>query len=219
MKKKSFIITIIALVVIMSVIVTAASVYFSKQARMNLFSGRIEQSGSKPDDPKLVLKIAGESVGQDSSVSNYNEAIFPILTHIESASTAGKTVWKDESGREPLYAPTFMLSAENGEVKGVNYKIVIDGDTSAASALRFGIDVKYYSEETGYKHSLSGVIYLDDTKNFKESTMEVLGDGNVKNGEDIEIRVCAWVDSYALADLGDYNADADFSVSIVFVAT
>ena len=59
MKKRSFVITVVAIMVAMSIIVAAAAVYISSQARMGLFSGRIQQTTSKPDDPKLILKVAG----------------------------------------------------------------------------------------------------------------------------------------------------------------
>ena len=78
------------------------------------------------------------------------------------------------------------------------------------------MNVKYYSEETGHQHSMSGVIYLDEAKNYKESTLQVLGDGNVCDGENIEVNVCAWADSYALSDIGEYNADSSFAVDVVF---
>lgn len=214
MKKRSFVITVIAMVVAMSIIVTAAAVYISSQARMALFSGRIEQSASKPDDPKLILKVAGENVGQDGDVSDYNGAVFPILTNVTSSYGYDFSTYTDENDRKPINAPHFVLSAENGDVANVYYKLVVQGNDKIAEALRFGIDIKYPDTNGHYSY-----VSRMDSVNYRQtetSPVPVRFDNNtVLKGEEFEFSISAWVDSYALAEVGDYD-EKSFSVEIVF---
>lgn len=215
MKKKSAIIPIITLVVSMSIIVAAAAVYISSQARMSLFSGRIEQPASKPDDPKLVLKVSGQNLGQDGSVAAYNEAVFPILTNVISNYGYGPSVYLDEDGREPLSAPSFVLSAENGDVKNVYYKISVQGNDKIAEALKFGITIKYLDDNGHYSY----LSHIDSVAYHQTETTPLplkSERSDVLKGEDVEIFVSAWVDSYALAEVGDYDENMSFNVGIVF---
>lgn len=215
MKKKTFVTTIVATVVAMSIIVAAAAVYISSQARMGLFSGRIEQTTSKPDDPKLILKVAGENVGQDGDVSVYNEAVFPVLTNVTSSPGYGFSTYADENGREPISAPHFILSAENGDVENVYYKIVVQGNDKIAEALRFGINTKYLDENGHYTY-LSGTDSVSYHQ-IETQPRSVKANSNViVEGEEIEFSISAWVDSYALAKVGDYDENMSFSVEIVF---
>ncbi len=214
--KKKVVISILSVALIIALSVTvAAAVYISQQARMRLFSGKIEQPSNQPNDPKLILKVSDISVGQDGNVSVYDGATFPILTNVTGEPSTGLTNWTDENGKQPISAPKFVLSAENGEVQDVYYKIVVNGNT-ATSALRFGIDVRYYNEEEGCFVTRSGIKSIDFGSTTTSATMpELLGDGNVAVGENIEIYVSAWVDSYDLAEIGEYDNDS-FSIDIVF---
>lgn len=218
MKKKTIVFVSVVLALTMVITATAA-IYISQQAKMTLFSGRIEQSTSQPNDPKMVLRVSGENVGQDGNVSVYNEAVFPILTKVEGNSVAlDPAVWTDENGRQPISAPGFVLSAENGEVNNVYYKIVVNGNTSVAEALRFGISIRYYSEEIANEAPSGEVMssLIDSINPGKTSTEPMLlGDGNILEGEDVEIYISAWVDSYTLAEIGEYD-DEGFTIDIVF---
>lgn len=215
MKKRSFVITVVAIMVAMSIIVAAAAVYISSQARMGLFSGRIEQTTSKPDDPKLILKVAGENVGQDGDVSVYNEAVFPVLTNVTSNYGYGFSTYTDENGREPISAPRFVLSAENGNVENVYYKIVVQGNDKIAEALRFGINTKYLDENGHYAY-LSGTDSVSYHQTETQPRSVKADNDTIVEGEEIEFSISAWVDSYALAKVGDYDENMSFSVEIVF---
>ena len=215
MKKKTFVTTIVATVVAMSIIVAAAAVYISSQARMGLFSGRIEQTTSKPDDPKLILKVAGENVGQDGDVSVYNEAVFPVLTNVTSSPDYGFSTYADENGREPISAPHFILSAENGDVENVYCKFVIHGNNKIAEALRFGICTKYLNDD-GHYHYLSGMDRVSYHQTETQPRSVKADNDTIAEGEEIEFSISAWVDSYALAEIGEYDEDMSFSVEIVF---
>lgn len=215
MKKRSFVITVVAIMVAMSIIVAAAAVYISSQARMGLFSGRIEQTTSKPDDPKLILKVAGENVGQDGDVSVYNEAVFPVLTNVTSNYGYGFSTYTDENGREPISAPHFVLSTENGDVQNVYYKIVVQGNDKIAEALRFGVGIKYLDTNGHYSY-LSGIDEVDYNKTETAPAPVRSDNSTIAEGEEIEFAISAWVDSYALAEVGDYDENMSFNVEIVF---
>lgn len=215
MKKRSFVITVVAIMVAMSIIVAAAAVYISSQARMGLFSGRIEQTTSKPDDPKLILKVAGENVGQDGDVSVYNEAVFPVLTNVTSNYGYGFSTYTDENGREPISAPHFVLSTENGDVQNVYYKIVVQGNDKIAEALRFGVGIKYLDANGHYSY-LSGIDEVDYNKTEAAPAPVRSDNSTIAEGEEIEFAISAWVDSYALAEVGDYDENMSFNVEIVF---
>lgn len=215
MKKRSFVITVVAIMVAMSIIVAAAAVYISSQARMGLFSGRIEQTTSKPDDPKLILKVAGENVGQDGDVSVYNETVFPVLTNVISNYGYGFSTYADENGREPISAPHFVLSTENGDVQNVYYKIVVQGNDKIAEALRFGVGIKYLDANGHYSY-LSSIDEVDYNKTETAPAPVRSDNSTIAEGEEIEFAISAWVDSYALAKVGDYDENMSFSVEIVF---
>ena len=53
---------------------------------------------------------------------------------------------------------------------------------------------------------------------YAESGLLPLGDSTVAEGEDVEIRLYAWVDGYDLADVGEYFG-GNFTVDIVFTTT
>ena len=215
MKKRSFVITVVAIMVAMSIIVAAAAVYISSQARMGLFSGRIEQTTSKPDDPKLILKVAGENVGQDGDVSVYNEAVFPVLTNVTSNYGYGFSTYTDENGRGPISAPHFVLSTENGDVQNVYYKIVVQGNDKIAEALRFGVGIKYLDANGHYSY-LSGIDEVDYNKTETTPAPVRSDNSTIAEGEEIEFAISAWVDSYALAEVGDYDENMSFNVEIMF---
>ena len=217
MKKKALV-TVLSIILILALgVVAMAAVYISQQARMSLFSGRIEQTVNQPNDPKLVLKVEGENVGQDGNVSVYDAAVFPILTNVIGHTTVDdSTQWEDENGKTPIAAPVFVLSADNGDIENVWFKIVGAGDMTASSAMRFGITTVYYSEEDGTEvtHTQIEEFVMGELERA-ESELAPLGDGNVAEGEEVRIYVSAWVDSYALAELGEYG-DGNFTIDIIF---
>ncbi|MBQ6461290.1 hypothetical protein IJJ36_02570 [Candidatus Saccharibacteria bacterium] len=216
--KKKVLATVLSVILILALgIVTMAAIYISQQARMTLFSGHIEQTTNNPDDPKLILKVEGEDVGQDGNVSVYDTAVFPILTNVVGETAFNDaTVWTDENGRTPIAAPVFVLSAENGDVNNVYFNITGLGDMTAGSAMRFGITTVYYSEEEGTEVTRSQIEeFVMGGPEKGESTTVMLGDGTIAEGEEVRIYVAAWVDSYALAEIGEYG-DGNFTIDIVF---
>ena len=217
MKKKVFVSVLSAFMIVALVFATMAAVYISRQARMTLFSGRIEQTTNNPNDPKLVLKVEGESVGQDGNVSVYDAAVFPILTNVTGRTAFDDaTVWTDKNGRMPIAAPTFVLSAENGNVDDVRFNIAGFGDMTASSAMRFGITTVYYDEETGTEVTRSQIEeFARGGPENAESMTVTLGDGTISEGEEVKVYVTAWVDSYTLAEIGEYG-NGNFIIDIVF---
>lgn len=214
--KKNSLVTVLAVALVFALALSVlAAVYVSRQARMSLFSGRIEQTTTSPDDPKLILKVSGESVGQDGDVSVDDEAIFPILGSVKDSSEYGPARWSDENGLEPLSAPSFVLSAENGRVDNVYCKIVVNGNDRLAEALRFGITAKYLDENGNYT-------YYTGTEAVAYRGCETIprlikaDNGTVGEDEDVEFFISAWIDSYTLAKIGEYDAEMTFSVEIIF---
>lgn len=211
----------VALCVVLSCVMTfavTASIYYSKQARMSLFSGSIEQTTTKPTDPKLVLKVADMNVGQDGNVSVYNQDVFPILGSVTgtfSETGFSDVTWRDDVGRQPISAPGFVLATENGDINDVTCKMVVEGNPSVASALRFGIVTEYISEADNCRIASCQTASIDPGRT--ESSPEKLGDGNIVQNEEIKVSVVAWVDSYTLAELGEYE-NMPFNVRIVFMA-
>lgn len=216
MKKRSTIVLAVTLAFVLALGTTAA-VFLSQYARMTVFSGHIEQSASTPDAPALVLKSHGIDVGQSANIAT-DDVEFPVLYDVSSEFDSGVTTWQAKDGKTPISAAAFALSAKNGEVQNVCYKIEISGDVSAASALRFGVTTSYFSDELATTAYSSGIAYINsvDVEHcYAESDLLPLGDSTIAEGEDVEICLYAWVDGYALADIGEYFG-GDFTVNIVF---
>ena len=213
--KRKIVPALFTVLIMPTVITAAASVYYSMQARMRLFSGRIEQSSMNPTDPKLFLKVAGEPVGQEGDVSVYNETTFPILANVEQKWTNGVATWVGADGKDPVCATDFVLSSENGKTNNVSYQIVVHGQSRAIPALRFGVSTSYFADDLKQKTVRAGIVYVNKSGMSEPQT---LGDGNVAVGEDVKVSVCAWVDSMALAEIGEYDDSQSISVEIIFTA-
>lgn len=223
MKKSRFASVTIAIILALSLSLTAfAAIYIAKQAKMTVFSGRIEQTTSTPTDPKLVLKtIAGTNLGQTGNISTYGETTFPILSNVTGCTIMNneestfETNWNDQDGKIPPTAQRFVLTAENGNLSDLSYEIIINGNT-ATSALRFGVTYRYFNEELNTTVTCTRVDeLLPSTTNTASSGKIELGDGNILENEEIIFEITAWVDADALTELGEYENDI-FNVEVVF---
>lgn len=199
-----------------------AAVYIAKQAKMSVFSGRIEQTSSSADDSKMVLKTTtGMDIGQRGNITQYDDAVFPILSNVtgctilDNQGATFETRWNDEDGKAPPTAQRFVLAAENGDIDDVSYEIVVSGKTPQA-ALRFGVTYSYYSEEDNTIVTTTRVHDLQpSTENLASSEKVTLGDGNILEGEEIVFEITVWADADTLAQLGEYENDV-FNVEVVF---
>ena len=218
MNIKKSTITIISIILVLAIgFGAAAAVYISQYARMTVFTGHIEQSTSTPETPRLILKSQGINVGSEGNIA-FEDVAFPVLYGVESNFDSGVTTWQAEGDKAPISAATFVVSAENGDVENVSCKIKISGDVSAANALRFGITTSYYSEElstSAYSYRIVYIDSVDSVHNSAESDYFPLGDSFIAEGDEVEIRLYAWVDGYALAKIGEYF-DGTFTVDTIF---
>ena len=191
----------------------AASVYFERKASMKVFSGRIEAFGATEESDDLghlSLSIGdhahGVQVGTAGDLQQ-SEVTFPILSDAQSnAHWDGDYGWHDSTGKEALLAPVFVIRAEDGPVTGVSMKMELSGDTSAAEAVRFGVNaVHYVSGRDEMARGFSGTLGVG----------EVYEIGDLLEGETVEIHVSAWVMSFDLERVeytgGDFAAEAVFS--------
>lgn len=215
--KKRVVTLIIVFLVIFALAVSAAA-YFLLQARVTLFKGHVEQVDYHPGDAKLVLKVDGEDIGENGDLSSAESVAFPILTNvIGHTSVDGTTTWVDEeTGEVPLSAPKFVLTAENGDIENVKFKITLNGDTTASAAMQFGVGLVYYDEAKVIKKMTNSFTeFAAGTPEYAETVTIPLGDMTIAEGEEVEIYISAWVNADALEKIGAYT-DGDFTIDVTF---
>ena len=215
--KKTLTMTL-ALVLALVLAVTAAAAYFLLQARMTVFKGHIEMPNAQPGDPKLVLEVDGEGIGETGDISG-DSVSFPVLTNVVgTTSIDAPTEWVDENGNVPVVAPKFVLTAEDGDVENVTYKVVASGDTSASAAMTFGITIVYYDDAKGVRTTKTEFANFGiGGEDFATTEPIPLGDANVAEGEKVEIYISAWVDAEVYEKLG-VGPTGDFTIDVVFAA-
>ena len=88
--KRKVIVSILIIVMILALALSAAA-YFMLQARMGLFSGRVEYVGQQPGagDPQLVLRVEDEDIGQSGDLST-GKGAKPAAKAAEAAEKSGK---------------------------------------------------------------------------------------------------------------------------------
>ena len=218
MKKKTLTMTL-ALVLALVLAVTTAAAYFLLQAKMTVFKGHIEMPNAQPGDPKLVLEVDGESIGETGDVSG-DSVSFPVLTNVVgTTSIDAPTEWVDENGNVPVAAPKFVLTADGGDVENVVYKIVANGDTLASAAMVFGITIVYYDDAKGTRTTKTefAEFGIGGSESFATTESIPLGDANVAEGEKIEIYISAWVNAEVYEKLG-VGSTGDFTIDVIFAA-
>lgn len=215
--KKTLTMTL-ALVLALVLAVTAAAAYFLLQARMTVFKGHIEMPNAQPGDPKLVLEVDGEGIGETGDISG-DSVSFPVLTNVVgTTSIDAPTEWVDENGNVPVVAPKFVLTAEDGDVENVTYKVVASGDTSASAAMTFGITIVYYDDAKGVRTTKTEFANFGiGGEDFATTEPIPLGDANVAEGEKVEIYISAWVDAEVYEKLG-VGSTGDFTIDVIFAA-
>lgn len=219
--KKSTI-TIISIILVLTIgFGAAAAVYILQQVNVTLFNGHlgVVENGQvidspQPEDkqPELVVKVDGVKAGHDS-VLTQGDDIIPILTDVESIIDAnGCYAWQSRSGHGAFAAKDFVLTAEGGDMSGLAYDLIVEGNPSIVDALRFGFILEYNDAESGkitefFTSSADGSVALP----------EILGDGIITEGEEIKVSVSIWADAYTLADKENYD-NMSFSVDVIFSA-
>ena len=206
--KRSTVVTLSVILVFALAISALAAVYLLQQAKVGVFSGRIDLSRQAQDDEsELVVKVDGVEVGHDYALSGYGENLFPVLTGVNTTlGRDGDIVWEGNEGA-PIASPTFAITAKNGSVSSLTYNIAITGNPSVVSALRFGVVTEYYDDDLQTKVCHTEFARADESL--------TVGDGNLAEGEEISVSVVAWVDAYALADLENFD-DMAFNVDVIF---
>lgn len=206
--KRTTVITLSVILVFALAISALAAVYLLQQAKVGVFSGHIDLSQQAQDDEsELVVKVDGVEVGHNYALSGYGENLFPVLTGVNTTQDRhGDIIWEGNEGA-PLAAPVFTISAKGGRVENLTYNVIITGNPSVASVMRFGVVTKYYDDDLQTKTCRT---------EFAEANEDLtVGDGNLAEDEEISVSVVAWADAYALANLGNFDNMA-FNVDIVF---
>lgn len=206
--KRSTVVTLSVILVFALAIGAVAAVYLLQQAKVGVFSGRIDLSRQTQDnESELVVKVDGVEVGHDYALSGYGENLFPVLTGVNAVENhSGDVVWEGNEGA-PIASPTFAITAKNGSVSNLTYNIAITGNPSVVSAMRFGVVTKYYDDDLQTKVCRT---------EFAEANEDLtVGDGNLAEDEEISVSVVAWADAYALANLKNFD-DISFNVDIIF---
>ena len=209
---------ILAVILALILAVTAVAAYSLLQARMTLFKGHIEMPNAQPGDPKLVLEVDGESIGEVGDVSG-DSVTFPVLTNVVgTTSVDAPTEWVDENGNVPVVAPKFVLTADGGDIENVTYKVVASGDTAASAAMEFGITIVYYDDAKGVRTTKTEFANFGvGGEDFATTEPIPLGDANVAEGEKVEIYISAWVDAEVYEKLG-VGSTGDFTIDVIFAA-
>ncbi len=216
---KKMTIRVLAVILALVLAVTAAAAYFLLQAKMTVFKGHIEMPNAQPGDPKLVLEVDGESIGETGDVSG-DSVSFPVLTNVVgTTSIDAPTEWVDENGNVPVAAPKFVLTADGGDVENVVYKIVANGDTSASAAMQFGVTIVYYDDAKGTRTTKTefAEFGIGGSEGFATTEPIPLGDANVAEGEKVEIYISAWVNAEVYEKLG-VGSTGDFTIDVIFAA-
>lgn len=217
---KKMTIRVLAVILALVLAVTTVAAYFLLQAKMTVFKGHIiEMPNAQPGDPKLVLEVDGESIGEAGDVSG-DSVSFPVLTNVVgTTSIDAPTEWVDENGNAPIMAPKFVLTADGGDVENVVYKIVQSGDTSASAAMRFGVTIVYYDDAKGTRTTKTefAEFGIGGSEGFATTEPIPLGDANVAEGEKVEIYISAWVDAEVYEKLG-VGSTGDFTIDVIFAA-
>ena len=132
--------------------------------------------------------------------------------------------WKDSwnGSDKAVVDENLPLSGDKSLYWNTNLSI---SEKTGASAGNYVFEMWFYDTATEEKRNPGGNLFFGAKYNeggmatvgFKSNTSQ--GKyiyGHVLKGEDVEIFVSAWVDSYALAEVGDYDENMSFSVEIVF---
>lgn len=221
--KRKVIVSILIIVMILALALSAAA-YFMLQARMGLFSGRVEYVGQQPGagDPQLVLRVEDEDIGQSGDLST-GSVVFPVLTNVQGYTTPVSTTdgpttewvtdWVDEAGNKPISAPKFVLKAEGGDVKDVRLKLIANGDVTASAAIQFGI-----ATVTGDVAKAEFLNFAIGDLDAGYAETEPLSLGYLCEGEEVEIEISVWVNSEVYEKLGITETTGDFKVEAVFTA-
>lgn len=215
--KKRTLITVLSVALIFTLAIGAvAAVYLLQQAKVTVFNGRlgfvegevIETDQSIDEkQAELVIESGGIEVGHEASLTDGDD-IIPVISDVSSRYIDYDSYsWESRNGEKAFIANNFMLTAKNGDLFNLSYDINVEGNPSIESALRFGFVVKRDDGSTQiFTSSINGV-----------ALPEIIGDGNIEEGEKIQVEVSVWADAYALAYLGRFD-DMPFGIDIIFTA-
>lgn len=227
MSKK--VITIIAIILSVTLIATsvAAIAAYVSRANVGFLNCRVENLGTASSDypggnittATLTVKTKdGTDLGSTADITPDTVSL-PILSEVtptvslDYPKQPGR--WRSAEGRAPVDAPAFAISSKDGESTDVTFKIVAHGSDPARAALRFGINIKYYSEDLDQTLIRNGQMQLD-YRSDSTSTIP-LGDGNILEGEEVEVYISVWIDKDALDEVGVYTND-DLQLEAVVTA-
>lgn len=226
---KKSVITIIAIILSVALLATSAAavMLYVSRAKVSFLTGRVENLGTAnpntPSDLQPTLTIRsedGDPLGDNADISPDGEVEFPILSDVTATTVYGKpSIWTSAEGEEPIHAPTFIVSSENGESRDVTLRIAVHGSDPSRAALRFGVDVKYYANDLQQTVVRNGIMELNHRQSGETvSTDSIpLGDGNIAENEDIEVFITVWVDKKALHKVGVYPND-EFRLEAIFTS-
>lgn len=229
MSKKVITIVAIFLSTVLIAASAAAIAAYVSRANVGFLNCRVENLGTASSDypggntttATLTVKTKdGTDLGSTADITPADTVVsLPILSEVTPTVSLDYPKqpghWKSAEGRVPVDAPAFVISSKDGESTDVTFKIVAHGSDPARAALRFGINIKYYSEDLDQTLILNGQMQLD-YRSDSTSTI-LLGDGNILEGEEVEVYISVWIDKDALDEVGVYTND-DLQLEAVVTA-